>query len=72
MVAAGMGTIGLCLTFLRELLQQLLGQILGRRRANLSALAALARGDGEDLAGDPVGSWMRLAVNLAGYGAALS
>ena len=58
------------LTFLRELLQQLLSQSLGRRRANLSALAALARGDGEDLAGDPVVAFVRLAIDLAGHGVA--
>lgn len=39
----GLGRRGLRLPFLGELQQQLLGERLGRRRANLSALAAHAR-----------------------------
>jgi hypothetical protein len=48
-------------------LQQLLGQGLSRLRADLFALAAHARGDGEDLSGDRVVALVRLAVDLGGY-----
>jgi hypothetical protein len=44
--------------------EQFSGQVLGRPGANLPALAALAGGDGEDLAGDPVGTFIFLAFDL--------
>src|ERR1035437_6867942 len=55
------------LAFLHQCPEQLLCQCLRRRRANLLALAALARGDGEDFPCHPVGSPIRLAINLANY-----
>ena len=70
MAAVGMGTIGLRLAFLCQLLEQLLRQDFSRRRANLFALAAHASGDGQDLSCNPVGSPMRRAVNLAGHSVA--
>ena len=66
MVAVGMETIGLRLAFLHQIPEQLLCQDLGRRRANLFALAAHAGGDGQDLSCNPIGSLIRLAINLAG------
>ncbi|MEK7436655.1 MAG: hypothetical protein AAB150_07215 [Pseudomonadota bacterium] len=42
-----------------------MSQDFRRHRANLSALAAHAGGDGHDLSGDPVGSPVRPSINLA-------
>ena len=52
----------------RQLPEQLPGQLLGRRRDDLSALAAYAGGDGGYVPCYPVGSLERLATDLDGYG----
>lgn len=54
------------LAFLCQMREQLPCQGLGRRGADLPALAAHTRRDGQDLPGYPVSSPVLLAIKLAG------